>query len=219
MSDMDSASGAPSRPTLLVVHGGRRPGEPDHGVGRWVADVARAHARFEVRIADLDELVRPARAPATGAPASDPLRPWTAVVEDADALLFVASYADEGLAAPLHDLIDRRDAAWRMKPAAVVRTTDAASERAARALRACLDALGAVAVRGEVVAPDPPDVVRVGLEVAEATLAVHIHDLLDELTRLHAFLRPLRPGRVAADGDADGAVSPEVRAASTRSQE
>ena len=181
------------RPILLVVHGRQRATDLDLGIGPWFADLARAQGRFDVRIGDLDELARAADA-STGRPrASAPS--WQRPVAEADAFAFATADAEEGLMAPLLDVVDRRDEGWRLKPAGLIRPPGLPFERSAHALREVLRTLRAVPIDADAVVPDAAHALRVGPAETEAAAAREAHALLGELTRMHHWLCSMRPGR------------------------
>ncbi|MDF1522132.1 MAG: hypothetical protein P1P87_04855, partial [Trueperaceae bacterium] len=181
------------RPILLVVHGRQRATDLDLGIGPWFVDLARGHGRFDVRIGDLDELARTIDATSGRAPASgrgrDAAPSWHRPVAEADAFAFATADAEEGLMAPLLDVVDRRDEAWRLKPAGLIRPPGAPFERSAHALREVLRTLRAVPVDADTNVPDAAHALRLGPTETEAAAAREAHALLGELARMHHWLR------------------------------
>lgn len=187
----------PSRPVLLVVIASTRPGRVGLPVGTWVAERARDHGAFEVRVADLAELALPLldepHHPRLQRYEFDHTKRWSAMVAAADAFAFVAPEYNHGIAAPLKNALDFLAVEWRRKPAGIVSYGGvSAGLRAAGQLKQVLAALQVVPVGRGVPIPMIRSRVEADAVVANEPMDEAIDAMLDELATWHGALAPLR---------------------------
>jgi NAD(P)H-dependent FMN reductase len=109
---------------LLVIIASTRPGRAGKFVGDWFAQQARDHGGFDVEIADLAEinlpfLDEPAH-PATGQYIHQHTKDWSALVDSADAFVFVMPEYNYTFNAPLKNAIDFLNREWQYKPVGFV---------------------------------------------------------------------------------------------------
>ncbi|MFD1505626.1 NAD(P)H-dependent oxidoreductase [Georgenia yuyongxinii] len=184
-------------PTLLVVVASTRPGRVGIHVGEWFRECARAHGGFDVQFADLAELALPfmdePHHPKQRKYTHQHTKDWSAVVDGADAFVFVTPEYNHGYNAVLKNALDFLHGEWADKPVGLVSYGGvAAGTRATQQLKPVLDALR-MAVTVEAV--NVPFVARLlgpdGFlpdDVVEASAGA----MLDELARLEGLLRPAR---------------------------
>ena len=184
------------RPRLLVIVGSTRPGRAGRAVAEWFRDVAYARGDLEVELADLAEVDLPLldepHQAAERRYAHDHTRRWSAVVERADAFVFVTPEYNHSFSAATKNAIDYLYHEWRFKPFAVVSYGgQSRGLRASVALRGVLTSL-AMAPAGDVaVSLVERPVVDGVFEPTEATSAA-AGRVLDQLVVLAPAYRALR---------------------------
>jgi NAD(P)H-dependent FMN reductase len=109
---------------LNVIIGSTRPTRAGPAVARWVAEVAREHAAFDVELVDLAEfnlplLDEPAH-PATQHYEHEATKQWSASVASADAFLFVSPEYDYFPPASVVNAVQVLLREWVYKPAGIV---------------------------------------------------------------------------------------------------
>jgi NAD(P)H-dependent FMN reductase len=111
-------------PRLLIVIASTRPGRGGPAIGRWFTGVAREHAGFEVEVVDLAELNLPFHDepahPRLGQYEHDHTKEWSAIVDRADAVVFVMPEYNYSFSAPLKNAFDFLHNEWRYKPVGFV---------------------------------------------------------------------------------------------------
>jgi NAD(P)H-dependent FMN reductase len=191
-------------PILSVIIGSTRPGRAALPIAQWFVEAVRRHGGFEVEVADLAEIRLPLfdepKHPRLGQYLNDHTKNWSAIIDRADAVVFVTPEYNYGYTAPVKNAIDYLHAEWKDKPAGFVSYGGvAAGTRAVQQLKQVITALKMVPVVESVNIPfhaqfiDPDGVFRPN-DVLEAAATA----TLDELGRLEQVLRPLRDERRAA---------------------
>src|ERR1700722_1138798 len=111
-------------PKLMIVIASTRPGRVGLPVGEWFHGRAREHAGFDVAMVDLAELELPlldeASHPRLRQYTKQHTREWSAMVDDADAFVFVTSEYNHGYPAALKNAIDYLHHEWQYKPVGFV---------------------------------------------------------------------------------------------------
>ena len=109
---------------LLVVVASTRPGRIGPTIADWFTEQAREHAGFDVEIADLAEIALPLldepAHPATGKYIHEHTKAWSALVDSADALVFVMPEYNHSFNAALKNAIDYLNREWAYKPVGFV---------------------------------------------------------------------------------------------------
>ena len=136
---------------LLVVIASVRPGRVGESVANWFVPVAEADGRFDVEVADLkvldlpfmDEPNMPGRREYT----KEHTKTWSAIVDRADAFVFVTPEYNATPAPALKNAIDYLYHEWTYKPASFVSYGGVwAGARAVQALKPTLTQLGVMPV-------------------------------------------------------------------------
>lgn len=183
-------------PVLLVLTASTRPVRRGAPVGAWVADVARGHGAFDVRPVDLATLGLPLldepEEPSERRYVHRHTREWSAVVEEADAVLVVTPEYNHGYPASLKNALDFLYHEWRAKPVGLVSYGGvAAGTRSAQQLKPVLLALGMIPVLSYV-ALRTRDVFDGDAFVPSAFVTRQTLALLDDLARTERATRALR---------------------------
>ncbi len=109
---------------LHVLSAATRPTSSGRPLARWVVEQARARAGFEVTPVDLAEIALPfldePEYASTGVYAHQHTRDWSALVDAADAFLFVMPMYNGGFTAPFKNAIDFLYREWQGKPVGIV---------------------------------------------------------------------------------------------------
>jgi NAD(P)H-dependent FMN reductase len=185
--------------TLHVVTASTREGRKGRGVGEWFLGQARAHGKFAVEDVDLAKVNLPMfdepRHPRLGQYEHEHTKRWSAIVNRADAFVFVTPEYNYGPPPSLINAIDFLHKEWLYKPVGFVSYGGvAAGARSVQATKLIVTALKMMPMFESVAIPffgqhfkadtgafDPGDV------QAKAAVA-----MLNELLRWTGALKPLR---------------------------
>lgn len=184
-------------PKLLVVIASTRPDRLGGPIGRWAAEAARRHGGFDVEVADLAEVDLPPldepHPPRTGDYTQEHTKAWSALVDSADAFLFVTPEYNYGPPPSLLNAIDYLYWEWAYKPIGFVSYGGiAAGLRSVQVIKQIVTTVKAMPIPDGVAIPFVMKQFETG-EFAptppmEATLPFH----LDEVLRWTEALQPLR---------------------------
>jgi NAD(P)H-dependent FMN reductase len=182
---------------LNIVIGSTRPGRVGPLIGRWLAEAASAHGRFEVELVDLAEvglplLDEPAH-PRLQQYQHDHTKRWSRSVASADAFLFVTPEYDYFPPAALINAVQVLAREWAHKPAGVVSYGGVSGGlRAAQVLRQLLGNVNMHALPQTVPVPMFAQHLRDGAFHPTEAMASGTQTLLDDLHRWAVALRTLR---------------------------
>jgi NAD(P)H-dependent FMN reductase len=187
------------KPALLIVIASTRPGRVGLPVAQWIEQHAVAHDGFDVSVADLAEI----RLPFMDEPSHPRLQrytkqhtiDWSATVSAADAFIFVLPEYNHAIVAPLKNAIDYLHNEWRYKPVGLVSYGGvSAGLRAAAMTRQICAALTLITVAETVSIPFVQQFLDDdGLVQPNEAMTTSATAMLDELVRVEASLRALRP--------------------------
>jgi NAD(P)H-dependent FMN reductase len=191
-------------PKLLIVFASTRPGRNGEPVATWFTEQARAHGGFDVTYVDLADLALPlfdeTEHPRLGRYANGHTLRWQAVVEPADAVVFVTPEYNWSFPASLKNALDYLSAEWRNKPVGFVSYGGvSAGTRAVTAIRPVTEAVGMHAVNSAVNVPFFTSFIEDGRFAPNDMLLGSAKTMLDDLAVLAKALAPLR-GAALADG-------------------
>ena len=126
-------------PKLMIVIASTRPGRVGLPVAEWFRDRAAEHGGFEVGMVDFAELELPlldeASHPRLRQYTKQHTHDWSAMVEDADAFVFVTSEYNHGYPASLKNAMDYVFPEFNKKPMTFVGYGNAGGARAIEQLR------------------------------------------------------------------------------------
>jgi NAD(P)H-dependent FMN reductase len=186
-----------NKPTLAIILASTRPGRAGEPVARWIEDAAREHDGFDVTLVDLAEVGLPfvdePHHPILRQYTQQHTRDWSAVVEAADAFVFVTAEYNYGFPAPLKNALDFLFHEWQHKPVGIVSYGGvSAGTRAAQMLKQVLDGLRLTPVGPNVHIPFVMELIDDDALSANDIMEGAARAMLDELVRYEAFLRAPR---------------------------
>jgi NAD(P)H-dependent FMN reductase len=189
-------------PHLLIVIASTRPGRVGLPVGEWFAGRARDHGGFDVEVVDLAELALPLFDEPHHPRLRDYQNPhtleWSAIVDRADAVVFVTPEYNHAYPASLKNAIDYLHHEWQHKPVGFVSYGGvAAGTRAVQQLKPVVAAVRMLPVVEAVNIPFVTGFVQDGELVPNDVLLQSADAMLDELAQAEQALRPRRAPAVA----------------------
>lgn len=175
---------------LLVVSAATRPTSSGRPLAEWVTGQARDHGAFEVTPVDLAELALPfldePEYASSGNYAHQHTRDWSALVDSADAFVFVLPMYNGGFTAPFKNAVDFLYREWQGKPVGLVSYSAGGSggAPAAQMLLPVLTQLGMLPAERSVAVPGIPGLIGAeGFEAPEG-LAGELAGVLDDVAAL-----------------------------------
>ncbi len=109
---------------LKIILASTRQGRKGPAVAHWINDVAKADGRFDVELLDLAEVGLPfmdePNHPRLRKYVHDHTKAWSAVIDSADAFIFVMPEYNYGYCAPLKNALDFVFQEWHHKPVGLV---------------------------------------------------------------------------------------------------
>ena len=185
-------------PALTVVIASTRPGRAGLPIAEWFVGRATKHAAFDISVADLAEIDLPMfdepNHPRLHQYTHEHTKQWSALVDAADAFVFVTAEYNYGYPAPLKNAIDYLNREWRYKPVGFVSYGGvAAGTRAVQQLKQVVTTLTMLPVLESVNIPFHTQFFEESGRVQANEVMEQAADvMLDELVRTEAALRPLR---------------------------
>lgn len=185
------------KPKLKIIIGSTRPGRQGPIVAAWAKEAAAAHAAFDIELVDLAELGLPLldepQHPAMQKYEHDHTKRWAAIIDEADAFLFVTPEYDYFPPAALVNALQCLAVEWRGKPAGVVSYAGISGGlRAAQILRDLIGNLGMVPLPNVVPVPGFQSFVSDGAFTPNEPMAQGMTGLLDALAKWAAPLMGMR---------------------------
>jgi NAD(P)H-dependent FMN reductase len=185
-------------PNLIIVIGSTRPGRAGLPIAQWFTERATAHQGFDVTVVDLAELALPLldepNHPRLNQYTKHHTKAWSAIVEAADAIVFVTPEYNYGYPAVLKNAIDYLHHEWKYKPVGFVSYGGvAAGTRAVQQLKQVVTTLKMLPVFESVNIPFHSQFIDDEGRLEPNEIMEKAADaMLDELVRTEAALRPLR---------------------------
>jgi NAD(P)H-dependent FMN reductase len=185
-------------PNLTIIIGSTRPGRAGAAIAQWFAARAKDHGGFDVTVADLADLALPLldepSHPRLRQYTQQHTKDWSAIVDAADAFVFVTPEYNYGYPAPVKNAIDYLHQEWQHKPVGFVSYGGvAAGTRAVQQLKQVVTALRMLPVTDSVNIPFYTQFLDSdGTLHANAVMEQAADTMLDELLRTEAALQPLR---------------------------
>jgi NAD(P)H-dependent FMN reductase len=185
---------------LGIIVASTRPGRAGLPVARWVEAAAREHAGFaEVDLIDLAEIALPLmdepHHPRLARYTQPHTLEWSARVAGTDAFVFVMPEYNYGFNAALKNAIDYLHAEWRYKAVGFASYGGvAAGVRAVQMIKQVVTTLRMTPVQEAVAVPFVHEFIgEDSVFVPNEVLSAAATSMLDELVRVEAALRTLRP--------------------------
>jgi NAD(P)H-dependent FMN reductase len=191
------------KPKLLIFIASTRPGRVGLPVATWFHAQAIGHAGFEIELVDLAEW----NLPFMNEPRHPRLRQytqqhtwrWSALIENADAYVWVMPEYNHGYTAPLKNAIDYLVHEWAWKPVGFVSYGGMAGGiRAVQLLKPILSDLKMVPMGESVAIPWVSQSVKDGQFQSTEALERSASLMLTEMEQVVAAVRPLRARSQAA---------------------
>jgi NAD(P)H-dependent FMN reductase len=185
-------------PKLQIFIASTRPGRVGLPVAKWFVERARQHGGFEIEVVDLAEVDLPfmdePNHPAQRQYTKQHTLRWSALVDSADAFVFVMPEYNYGFSAPLKNAIDYLNWEWRYKPVGFVSYGGiAAGTRSVQMIKQVVTALKMVPLTEAVHIPFVRQFVNEdGKFLPNAELEAGADAMLAELQRWTVALQPLR---------------------------
>lgn len=185
-------------PKLQIFIASTRPGRVGLPVAKWFVEQARQHGGFEIEVVDLAEVDLPfmdePNHPAQRQYTKQHTLRWSALVDSADAFVFVMPEYNYGFSAPLKNAIDYLNWEWRYKPVGFVSYGGiAAGTRSVQMIKQVVTALKMVPLTEAVHIPFVRQFVNEdGKFLPNAELEAGADAMLAELRRWTVALQPLR---------------------------
>ena len=182
---------------LAIIAVSTRPGRVGIHVARWMLGVAESHDAFESRLVDLAELNLPIydepKHPRLRDYQHEHTRRWSAIVDAADAFVFVTPEYNHSPSPALLNALDFLFHEWGYKPAAFVSYGGISGGlRALQPTKLILTALRVVPLTEGVVVPSVANQVKDGVFTPNEVQAKAAPGMLDALARWSDALKVLR---------------------------
>jgi NAD(P)H-dependent FMN reductase len=197
-------------PNLTVVVASTRPTRVGPAVARWFVASAERHGGFDVHVADLAALNLPfldePEEPSSGRYAHEHTRRWSAIVDAADAFVFVMPEYNFGFTAPLKNAIDYLHREWAYKPVGFVSYgMTSAGLRAVQMIKQVVTTLRMMPVTDAVAIRLRERLDSGGVLRPDAVMEASATAMLDELSRITPAFMTLRD---SGGNGADRTASP-----------
>jgi NAD(P)H-dependent FMN reductase len=186
-----------SKPKLQVIIASTRPGRVGPTVADWFVQRAAEHGGFDIGVTDLAELALPLldepHHPSIRQYQHQHTKDWSAIVDEADAFVFVMPEYNYTFTAPLKNAIDYLHTEWKYKPVGFVSYGGISGGlRAVQSLKPVVTTLSMFPLPASVSLPFVANSIVDGvLEPSELAVGT-AKSMLDELMRVAAALKPLR---------------------------
>lgn len=182
---------------LATVAVSTRPGRVGIHVARWMQGVAEAHGGFDARLVDLAEVALPLydepKHPRLRDYQHEHTKRWSAIVDEADAFVFVTPEYNYSPAPSLLNALDYVFHEWGCKPAAFVSYGGISGGlRAVQAAKLTLTTLSVVPITDAVVIPFVANQVKDGTFTPNEAQEKAAPAMLDSLARWSDALKVLR---------------------------
>jgi len=188
-----------SKPTLQVIAVSTRPGRKGIHVARWVESVAREHGTFEVALTDLAEVNLPIfdepNHPRLRQYTKDHTKKWSAIVDAADAFVFVAPEYNYSMVPSLVNAVDYLLHEWKYKAAGIVAYGGISGGlRAAQMAKQLLTAVGVMPAGDVPIAMFTQLFAADGTFVGNEALTKSATAMLDEVGKWAVATKTIRKG-------------------------
>lgn len=187
-----------AKPVLVVLIASTRPQRKGPAIAKWFTSVAEAHPTFEVRLVDLAEVGLPLldepNHPRMKQYQQEHTKRWSAIVDAADAFVFVTPEYNYNPPPSLLNALDYLYQEWLYKPVGIVSYGGISGGlRSAQALKLAVTTLKMMPLSDGVVAPNFfGQINSEGVFEANESQIHSAHAMLDELAKWSAALSQIR---------------------------
>lgn len=193
------------RPRLMIIIASIRDGRAGLPVGHWFANLAEEHGAFDVTVADLKAIDLPLMTEPNHPRLREYTQPktweWSAMVDSADAFVFVMPEYNYGVTAPLVNAIDYLNQEWQYKPVGLVSYGGVSGGlRAAQHVKQKVTTLNMHPLAQGVMVQFVANHIADGVFSPEESHTSSASDMLDALARWEHALRELRAPAASASG-------------------
>jgi NAD(P)H-dependent FMN reductase len=183
---------------LHIVVGSVRPGRGGIKVAEWLYELAKKDGSLNVEIIDLAAVNLPLmdepNHPRLQKYTQQHTRDWSALIDRADAFLFVSPEYNYSIPASLKNALDYLSVEWSNKPAALATYGGVSGGlRAAQHLKDVLGAFNSVILNEAVVAPFYLNQIVEGVFEPTEVQVEAAKGVLKKLKEWHVILEPVRP--------------------------
>src|ERR1700728_464742 len=181
-------------PNLTIIVGSTRPGRAGLPISQWFTARAKDHGGVDVTVADLGELDLPMldepNHPRLGQYTKRHTREWSAIIDAADAIVFVTPEYNYGYPASIKKAIDYLHKEWNYKPVGFVSYGGiAAGTRAVQQLKQITTTLKLLPLTETVNIPFHNQFINDdGAVIANEVMEQAADAMLDELVRTESAL-------------------------------
>jgi len=184
-------------PTLIITIASVREGRGGEAIARWFIERARQHGKFEVKVADLRELNLPLlnepHHPRLKKYVHESTKQWSAIVDAADAFVFVTAEYNYSTPPALVNALDTVYHEWTYKPVGFVTYGGISGGlRAMQMTRMMVTGFKMMPMVEAVNIPFFTQSVQDGVFKANETHEKSVGPMLDELLRWAQALKTLR---------------------------
>ena len=186
-----------SKPKLHVVVASTRPGRGGLAVGKWFEGRTREHSGFEVTLVDLAEQNLPfldePEHPMLKKYAHEHTKRWSALIDVADAFVFVTPEYDYGMPATLLNALQVLFKEWNYKPVGYVSYGGVSGgTRGVQMSKLVVTSLRMMPIPEAVSIPFYTKLLEGGVFKGDGTQEAAAKAVLDELVRWTGAMRGLR---------------------------
>lgn len=182
---------------LKIIVGSTRPGRAGPTIGAWVAEAVAAHGGFDAEVVDLADVALPfldePNHPAMKKYEHEHTKRWSAIVDEAEAFIFVSPEYDFFPPATIVNAIQCLSQEWQKKPAAIVSYGGlSGGMRASEVLRSLISNVGMAPLAKQVPIPFYWTMVEDGKLKPTDPVLEGATGMLNELTAWSGALKTMR---------------------------
>jgi NAD(P)H-dependent FMN reductase len=198
---------------LQIIATTTRPGRSSNAIAHWALSLARKHGEFLSEIVDLAEVGLPIFdepvSPCLRQYVGDHTRRWSAIVDSADAFIFIMAEYNHGYTASIKNALDYLYYEWQYKPVGFISYGGpCGGTRAVESIMPVVVSLGMTPVRHGIAVPFvSAHVDNFGRFLPTEPMEAKMNAMLGELSAFSGSLAGLRVSSLSDDhGYADAAV-------------
>lgn len=190
---------------LKIISSTTRPGRKGPIIANWITEVAKQHESFDVEMLDLGNVNLPMmnepNHPKLGKYVNDITKRWSAIIDEADAFVFVTAEYNHTYPASLQNALQYLSKEWNYKAAGIVSYGGvSAGTRAYKDLKTDLLPFKVVPLMEAVNIPFFTQFINDDNQlIPNEVMEKSAHAMLDELTRWSAGLKVVKENQYSPD--------------------